>query len=185
MISLRSLLSPFVVVALVLGAAACSSDDEQDGSSLSAAEQKEVDTLVSRSQAQIGAEEYDDARATLDELLELDPGNAYGHYNLGLLEQQTGDADAATAAYDRALEVYPEFAAALYNRGVIAETGDVETAVDYFERAVASDPEMARAHMRLGFALLHLGRKAEGEEHLATGLRLDPAMSEVTAPSYG
>ena len=50
--------------------------------------------------------------------------------------------------------------------------------------AVEPDPEMAAAHMRLGFALIHLGQVAEGEEHLGKGLSLDPSMAEVEAPSY-
>ena len=183
MTSLRTVLTSCSLVALlVLGTAACS-DDDQDGAGISAADQKTVDRLVTRSQEQVAAQQYDEARATLDELLELDPTNAYGNYNLGLVEQNAGDDEAAAAAYERALEVYPEFAAD-HNRAVLEESEDVAAAVELYQRAVDSDPELARAHMRLGFALLHLGRKAQGEEHLATGLRLDPSMAEVVAPSY-
>lgn len=182
---MRTLLTSLLAAAVVLlGTSGCSADDEKESSSLSAEERETVDDLVTRSQTQISAEEYDDARATLDELFALDPGNAYGHYNLGLVEQSTGNTEEAVAAYDQAIEAYPAFAVALYNRAVLEESEDVESAVALYERAVASDPEMASAHMRLGFALLHLERKREGEEHLATGLRLDPAMSEVTAPTY-
>lgn len=38
--------------------------------------------------------------------------------------------------------------------------------------------------MRLGFALVHLGRTEEGEKHLAKGLELDPSMKDVAAPDY-
>lgn len=143
-----------------------------------------ADALVRTGLQQRDAGDDAQARVTFENVLELDPDNVYAHYNLGLLAQEAGEEDAAVEQYDAALATDPEFAPALYNKGIVLESTDLDTAVGLYRRALAADPQLAAAHMRLGFALLHLGRSAEAEEHLATGIELDPAMAEVDAPSY-
>ncbi len=49
---------------------------------------------------------------------------------------------------------------------------------------IGIDDKMAAAYMRLGFALVHLGKDDEGSEFLTQGIALDPSMTEIEAPSY-
>jgi len=121
---------------------------------------------------------------TFENVIGIDPDNVYGHYNLGVIAQDSGQEKAALKEYDAALAADDDFAPALYNKGILTESSDLEAAVDLYQKAVEADPKMAAAFMRLGFALLHLGRTDEGEEALGKGLALDPSMKNVEAPAY-
>lgn len=124
------------------------------------------------------------ARGTFANVLALDPDNTLGHYNLGVIEQQTGRDAEAMASYDAALATTPDHVPSLFNKAILLETTDLPAAVDLYRTVVDLDDQRAAAHMRLGFALIHLGEATEGEALLAEGLRLDPAMAGVEAPRY-
>lgn len=175
-----------VLLALLgaVGTAACSSDEPASPPSASATSDSAVDALVQNGLDQLGAGDSEAARVTFENVLELDADNVYGHYNLGYLAQQAGDEATARAHYHAALAADGDFAPALYNMAILTEPSDLRTAVDLYRRSIAADPEQAAAHMRLGFALLHLGETEEGEEHLSRGVTLDPSMADVEAPSY-
>jgi Tfp pilus assembly protein PilF len=170
-------------VVLVTG---CSDDTDHGPSSAasSSASLSAADTLVQAALKQLEQGDEATARATFENVLELDAGNVYAHYNLGLLAQDAGDEALAIKQYDAALKADPDFTSALYNKGIVLETSDLEAAVELYRRALELDADLAAAHMRLGFALLHLGKTDEAEEHLSTGVELDPAMADVQAPSY-
>ncbi|MBM7520485.1 tetratricopeptide repeat protein [Nocardioides nitrophenolicus] len=181
----RPTLAALALATLVL-VTGCSGDDEKKPAPAaeSSAGPSAADTLVHTGLRQLEAGEDAKARATFENVLELDRENVYAHYNLGLLDQKAGRTKDAGAHYDAALATEPEFAPALYNKGILLEASDLEGAVDLYRRALDVDPKLAAAHMRLGFALLHLGETKEAEEHLATGVELDPSMANVEAPSY-
>jgi Tfp pilus assembly protein PilF len=167
-------------------AAGCSSDDKPDASAKSetAVSDPASTALVKKGLAELAAGDAAAAKVTFENVLAIDPHNAYAHYNLGVIAQQAGRDKAAMTSYDEALSDDDAFAPALYNKGILTESTDLDAAVDLYRRAVAADPKMAAAHMRLGFALVHLGKVAEGEKHLGTGVSLDPSMAKVEAPSY-
>jgi Tfp pilus assembly protein PilF len=173
------------VLLSVLVVTGCNGDDAgQSSSATPSTSPSAADTLVQTALQQLGAGNDAKARATFENVLELDPDNVYAHYNLGLLAQDAGNDAFAIKQYEAALETDPDFTSALYNEGILTETSDLNAAVELYRRAVAADPKMAPAHMRLGFALLHLGKKKEGADQLGTGVSLDPSMAEVKAPSY-
>jgi Tfp pilus assembly protein PilF len=143
-----------------------------------------VGTLLQTGLDQLAAGDTAAARGTFRSVLALDGENTYAHYNLGLIAQRAGQDEQAISSYDAALASDPAFAPALFNRGILTEASDLDEAVALYRRAVEADPEFAAAFMRLGFALVHLGETEEGEKALGEGVRLDPSMSNVEAPSY-
>lgn len=175
-----------VVVAAATLASGCSSAEKREVEA--PAEVAESVTassaLVEKGLAELDAGNTAAAKVTFENVIAIDPANAYAHYNLGVIAQEQGRDQAALESYDEALVDDEAFAPALYNKAILTETSDLDAAVELYRRAVAADPEMAAAHMRLGFALLHLGERAEGEKYLGIGLSLDPSMAEVEAPSY-
>jgi Tfp pilus assembly protein PilF len=170
--------------AVALGAAACSDDGSGSGPSSSASGQKQADQLVRSGIEQLDDGQTEAAQATFEKVLGIDSDNAYAHYNLGLIAQQAGDTDEALKQYDAALAAQPTFASALYNKAILTESTDLSAAVSLYRQAIVAEPGNAPAHMRLGFALLHLGQQTEGEKQLAAGIQLDPSMANVQAPSY-
>jgi Tfp pilus assembly protein PilF len=143
-----------------------------------------VATLVRTGLKQLEAGDDRSARGTFQSVLTLDPGNVYAHYNLGLIAQRAAQEDRAADEYDAALETDPDFAPALFNRGIIAESDDLDAAIALYRRAVDADPQFAAAFMRLGFALVHQGKDEEGQTYLGKGVALDPSMARVPAPTY-
>jgi Tfp pilus assembly protein PilF len=169
---------------LVTGCSGDTPDGSPSPTTASSTSLSAADTLVETALQQLEEGEEARARATFENVLELDPANVYAHYNLGLLAQDAGNDALAMRQYDAALETEPEFTSALYNKAILLEDDDLEGSVELYRDTLAIDPDLAAAHMRLGFALLHLGETAEAEGHLATGIELDPSMADVEAPSY-
>jgi Tfp pilus assembly protein PilF len=176
--------------ALLLTAALVTACGGDDGGSKEAADARASSTtsatatLVQQGLDQLAAGDAATAKTTFENVLALDPHNIYGHYNLGVIAQQAGDDQTAMSSYDEALAVDDGFAPALYNKAILTETSDLGAAVELYRRTVAADPTMAAAFMRLGFALVHLGKKDEGATYLGKGVELDPSMADVEAPSY-
>ncbi len=71
----------------------------------------------------------------------LNPADSSAHYNLGLLYQKRGEFDAATASFQRAVEIDPQEVDAHYQMGCIArEQGRLNEAIQHFERVVQFAP---------------------------------------------
>jgi tetratricopeptide (TPR) repeat protein len=71
----------------------------------------------------------------------LNPADASAHYNLGLIYQQRGEFDAASAAFKRAVEIDAREVDAHYQLGRIArEQGRLNEAIQSFERVVQLEP---------------------------------------------
>lgn len=171
-------------VALTAGCSGGGSDGPDAAGSSDAASVDAAGALLQTGLDQVAAGDDESARTTFLNVLTLDPTNVYAHYNLGLIAQNRGEEKQALASYDDALAADPEFGPALYNKGILTESTDLAAAVDLYRRAIDADDTFAPAFMRLGFALLHLGEDDEGTKYLAQGLKLDPAMADVKAPSY-
>ena len=81
------------------------------------------------------------------EAVELDPGLAPAHANLGEALAANGEMDDAIVHCREALRIDPEFAEAHYNLGLaLAGRGRLDEANDRRREALRIDPEAARAH---------------------------------------
>jgi Tetratricopeptide repeat len=94
------------------------------------------------------------AEAVFRRMLQRDPGNAVRYAQVGDLRLEAGDRAAARDLYDRALELQPKLAYALFRRAQVAELeGDVELALRLYGRVVGSsspgDPLAQAARSKL------------------------------------
>ena len=86
--------------------------------------------------------------------LELDPGFADAHCNVGTVHFNRGERAAAKVAYQAAIEIEPEHLEANFNlANLLEESGQREAALFHYKAAVRSDPFFADA--RLNLALLY------------------------------
>jgi Tfp pilus assembly protein PilF len=164
----------------------CSADDEstKDAQARASSISSATGALVQQGLDQLAAGDAIGAKASFEKVLALDPDNVYGHFNLGVIAQQKGDRTTAMTSYDAALAIDAAFAPALYNKAILTEAIDLKAAVDLYERTVAAEATMAAAYMRMGYALVHLGRKSEGRTYLARGIQLDPTLEDAEPPTY-
>ena len=111
--------------------------------------------------------ELESALNDLNRALSIVPSDPVMHLELALTLNAIGDTAGAHAAYKRALDLDPGYAAANVNLGLIylTQLGDAESARRHFECAVASEPGLVAAQANLGLALEACGRSGEALAH--------------------
>lgn len=105
--------------------------------------------------------------------LELNPGMADAHLNLGRLLHEAGDAASAEDHYRRALASRPDDSTAAYNLGVaLQDLGRMGEAAEAYERVLELVPDLADAHFNLAGVYETLGQKKAAIRHLKSYKRL-------------
>jgi tetratricopeptide (TPR) repeat protein len=113
------------------------------------------------------------AREAYVRALELDPGMAGAHVNLGRQLHIAGERGRAEPHYREAVRLDPDDPTPHFNLGVLLEeVGRREEAVHAYRQAILRDPEFADAHCNLGLLLEALGRRQEAVRHLMAASRL-------------
>jgi len=100
---------------------------------------------------------YADAAAAFAAALQIDPGYADAHNDLGAVFQLVGNDVDAMSSYRRALTLNPKHVNALSNLATaLLERNEVREAIATYERALALEPDQAKVRTFLGLAqLLH------------------------------
>jgi tetratricopeptide (TPR) repeat protein len=119
---------------------------------------------------------WDEARIAYRRARELDPFDERWPYFLGDVLSVAGtDLEAATEAFERALELRPGYAPAHMRLGrVRVELGQVERAAAEFERAVELAPDLRPAQLGLAQVRIAQGELARAEELLDEILAAEP-----------
>lgn len=113
------------------------------------------------------------AREAYERALELDPGMAGAHVNLGRQLQMAGELGRAEPHYREAAQIAPDDPTPHFNLGVLLEeVGRREEAVHAYRQAILRDPDFADAHCNLGLLLEALGRRQEAVRHLMAARQL-------------
>ena len=115
---------------------------------------------------------YEDAIASYNKAIEIDPANASYHNNLGLVLVRAGKGEEGKLKLAEAALLDPDNSGKFYfNLGaVMVNTGNTQGAIDAFRRATESDPNNANAYYQLGMALVGMAEtKADGSVVPAPG----------------
>jgi len=108
------------------------------------------------------------------------PDSPLGHNNLGSVQCDLGQPDAAIETLRNALQRMPH-ETILWNAlaTVLAEEGRSEESVVFYEESIRLAPDFARAYHNLGYAYQHLGRLEEALEIYDKALELAVDPTEV------
>lgn len=107
--------------------------------------------------------------------LDLEPGHAGAHANLGAVLSRLGQYDGAVKSYDNALRLNPRMTDALFNLGVAHyRVGQFAKAADALTRYLAARPDVWQAQQILGLTLVELGRDEEAAPALEAALKSNP-----------
>jgi Tfp pilus assembly protein PilF len=99
--------------------------------------------------------DYKHARAELEEAVKIDPNDAEAQVALGVAARGDGALDKARRAYERALDIEPDYAPALFNLGVLYMDFDKDKAkakdylTQYTQSGDATDAKRQEATNRL------------------------------------
>lgn len=111
----------------------------------------------------------EEAMAAYRQALELEPGLADAHLNLGRLLHERGQTPDAERHYRQALAARPEDATAAYNLGVaLQDLGRLNDAAQAYEAALELDRTLADAHYNLAGLYEKLGEPEAAFRHLRT-----------------
>jgi tetratricopeptide (TPR) repeat protein len=121
-----------------------------------------------------------DAASRLEEVIELEPGFALAHYNLGYVREATGDLAAAAQSYGRAVELEPEdLTARLALAGVYQLAGDYEAALPHYRATTEAAPTHPRGWLGLVSVLDAMGESQEAELAARRAVELLPADADI------
>lgn len=172
---------PIAVVAILLLGGACSDDEaRRDGASEAGVEvdSEGVDQLLEDA---LAAHAEGDVEAALDgyaAVREKDPQNKFAHYNIGLIEQTTGNNESAESNYRRALAIDPDYVPALFNLAILRTAEAPREAIDLYRHLVEVDAENAGAWLNLSFVLRSVDDFEAASEALETAIELDPSLAD-------
>lgn len=143
-------------------------------SALSAAERE---AALNRAIDQYRRQRYGEARASIHALLSRSPGEATAWNLLGYLEGDIGDAAAAAAAFDRALELRPDDPTALRGRARVALERAEADVLDRYAAALGASPGDPQLVLESTEARIGAGDTGAIDEFADTAARL-PEWSE-------
>jgi Tfp pilus assembly protein PilF/peroxiredoxin len=119
------------------------------------------------------------ALVAFERVAKADP-SALTFYNLGTLYMKGGETNSARTAFERALELQPDYADASNSLGaLLAQSGEVPAAIERFRAALQARPDFADALNNLGFALFQTGQPAQAYELYQKALALAPDFPEA------
>lgn len=124
------------------------------------------------------AGKYDQAEAAYKELLTKAPSIPEIHYNLGFLYMQKKDWASAEAAYQKALELKPDYADAVVALAkVYQDSGQPEKGLELMSKAAEGGD--AKVAFNLGIVYLNSGRSEEAMQAFLKSEAADPSNPEV------
>ncbi len=114
--------------------------------------------LADRAARAFSKHDWAGARKAYREMLQSDPENSLAWANLGAVEQQDGNIDAAAACFEASVRFNGKLAQSWLSLGLLySSKGDRYHALSCFARALHEDPVDARAHNYLAIEAKNLG----------------------------
>lgn len=156
----------------VLALLAACSDDGAGAAPTDRANEKLEEGLALHTEGKL-----EDAAAKYREVIDIDAGNAFGYYNLGLVEQTKGESTKAQEHYRQALDRDPRMAPALFNLAILRTSDEAfDEAVSLYQQVNALAPDNAAAHLNLGLLLQQMGRDDEADREIDRATQIDPSL---------
>ena len=127
--------------------------------------------------------QFDQALASAQKGLVLDPSDSYGHYLLGVSHEGLKQFEEAKDELEQAVALAPSFAEAHLELGLLysADQKTFGLAAENLEMAISSGLDRPDVHKNLGFVLLKLGEYEKAVEQLKLALQGSP---DYVEPHY-
>ena len=117
----------------------------------------------------------DDALASYDKAIALEPNFADAFCNRSTVLQELKRLEDALASFDRAISLKPDSAEAFYNRGtILQELNRLDDALASYDKAIALDPDSAKAFNNRGNVLQELKRLDDALTSYEKAIALKP-----------
>ena len=135
---------------------------------------------IQRGIAAMRGQQWNSARSAWESVLRLEPENAAALSNLGKVQYQLAEYEAARGSLEKATTLKPDLADSWLTLGqVYLELKAPMMAVSATTRGVAENPSDPRAHNSLAIILKRIGWTNGAEVELQKALDLDPDFTEA------
>jgi Flp pilus assembly protein TadD len=147
---------------------------------LLAADPESVPGLLASARMLVTAGDLARAHAMIERAVELAPGDAATHAELGTVLARGNQSPQAIAAYRRALEIDPNLPEVQSNLATLLfQAGQTDEGIDMLRRAGQSFPGRSDVQHNLANLLLMTGEAEEAVTTFRQALKLDPANAEM------
>ena len=123
----------------------------------------------------------EDLTESLQKVLELYPGHAPAHHDLGGAYYQNGDNDNAMAHYERAVEIDPDNL--IYQKSLAdfyySVAGRVEDALEIYFKVLDQQPQNLDVLLMVGHINVALQKFDDAEEYYKRILAIDPGNQDA------
>jgi tetratricopeptide (TPR) repeat protein len=128
----------------------------------------QLNSLYATAQTQLQQEQYLEAIATSEQLLQTEPNFAPAYQLIGAAHTELQQPDQAQTAYTKAAQIYSD-------RGIaLGQAGDLEQSLSNFQQAIAIQPDLAAAHTGMGITLARMGNLEQATSHLRKATEINP-----------
>ena len=137
--------------------------------------ERSADLLFDQGNILLVNEEYEEAIASYERAVEINPDDQDAWYGLGYALGNLGRYEEAIASYERAVEINPDKEKAWYNRGIaLGNLGRYEEAIASYERAVEINPDYQDAWYNKACAYALQDKIDLAIENLEKAILLEP-----------
>ena len=120
------------------------------------------------------AKHYPEAAAIFEDYTTQKPGNAWGHFMLGLSTWKAGDLDKSQQAFETALTIDPDHLKSLVNLSrVLIEKKQYDEAINTLMKAGDIEPNSTDVYRLLGRAYHAQGKTSDAVESYTRAIELD------------
>jgi Tfp pilus assembly protein PilF len=123
------------------------------------------------------------ATTTFQDVLAINPSNVYALYDLGVIDQTSGDSFAAIGYYEKALTISKKYTPAMYNEAILLEKSDPRQALSMYQQIITINPQAATAYLRMAFVQAELGEHGAARVSYAKAIAIDPSLGKYPLPS--
>jgi tetratricopeptide (TPR) repeat protein len=128
---------------------------------------KQAVKLNNRAMKLIEAGDYQEAISTLNQAVNLNPGQLEAYLNRGVAYSELNSHASAIANYDKAIQLAPNNAEAYYYRGdEYLQAGNAPKALADYNKAIQFNPNYSQAYLDRGFIYYQQGESLKAIEDL-------------------
>jgi tetratricopeptide (TPR) repeat protein len=139
-----------------------------------------AERLLALAARAMGAGQFAEAEAHLEQVLLHDPGNALALHHLGLRAYVRGQRDDARHLLERAVEAAPDSVEVLTSYAtMLHEMGEARESLDVFLRVLGLNNALPEIWNAAGICFQETGRPAEAVEFYLRALKLRPEFAEA------
>src|SRR5688572_28654362 len=135
-----------------------------------------LDDLLALGQQYLDQRSFVEAQRVFEKALTLEPAHVIARHNLGYALECQGLTEAATAAYEAALQSPTPLAQSAFNLGVLWSRADrIHEARRVFEQVLTQEPTFANAWVNLGVLHAQAGALTPARQCYEKALEMDPS----------